>query len=197
MGLLVVICGWPLAGKGTVARRVSQMLHIRHLDIDNNIRRPVFGLPHPHPELSSALMQQDVQEMLASYKLLLLAADCFLEQRRSLILTATFSRRTYQEMLATVVSKHPEVRLKVLWCYPTNDSTNEVTRRLEKRRHENNASSVNSIDRYLEVKSRFEPLELPHLRIETSAPASEEDTLRRAAEYILDHSLEIKSKTRS
>jgi predicted kinase len=183
--LLIVICGLPLSGKSTVARRLSPMLRIPHLDIDDNIRRPVFGLPHPHPETSSALMQQDVQEMLASYKLLLLAADCFLEQHRSLILTATFSRRTYREMLIATVCKHPQARLKVLWCYPTNDSIHELARRLEKRRHENNASSVNSIERYVEVKSRFEPLELPHLRIETSVPGTEEDMFRRAAEYVL------------
>jgi predicted kinase len=183
--LLIVICGWPLSGKGTVARGVSEALGIRHLDIDENIRRPVFGLPHPHPETSPAIMQQDVQEMLASYKLLLLAADCFLEQRRPLILTATFSRCIYLEMLTRMMSKHPESRLKIVWCHPTNDSTDEVGRRLETRRHENSASSVNSIERYVEVKSRFEPIQWPHVRIETSPPASEKHSVHEALRYIV------------
>ena len=59
-------------------------------------------------------MQRDIQEMLASYKLLLLAAECFLELHRPLILSATFSRCSYHEMLARLLGKHPDVQLKLL-----------------------------------------------------------------------------------
>lgn len=183
--LLSVICGWPLCGKGTIARAVSERLRIRHLDIDENIRRPIFGPPHPHPETSPELMKQDGQEMLASYKLLLLAADCFLEQRRSVILTATFSRMSYQEMLAATLGKHPHAKARIIWCYPKNDSPEEVCRRLEKRRLEGSASSVNSMERYLEVKGRFEPIELLHLQIDTSPPNTEEACVRQALAYIV------------
>ena len=182
--ILIVVYGWPLSGKGTVARGISEALDIRHLDIDEHIRRPVFGVPRRHPEVSPVLMQRDTQEMLASYKLLLLAAECFLELHRPLILSATFSRCSYHAMLARLIGKHPDVQLKLIWCCPTNDSAKEIDRRLEKRRQENGASAVNSIDRYMEVKSRFQSIQLPHIQIDTSPPKAEKDAIGEALRYI-------------
>ncbi len=183
---LIVVCGWPLSGKSTIANELSTRLMIYHLDIDDSIRRPVFGLPHPRPNESSAHMERDVEEMAASYELLLHATQLYLQRlKRSLIVTATFSRKEAQLELLGVLKRNPQVRSRVIWCLPVKDSENEVRTRLMRGFGEGAyTGSVTTLERYLEVKERFQRIELPHTKIDTFPPNSIERCVAQALAYV-------------
>jgi len=195
--LFVVVCGWPLSGKSTLASRLAETLCTRHLDINLNVRAPIFG--PPKFESYEEFRETDRKEMIGSYEILLHAAEVLLHLRRSVIVSATFSRKKYQDDLYSFFRRLTQFKiiLRIIWCLPTNDPEDEIMRRIESRRanedlaiacgHSRYTDPVNSVERYLEVKSRYEALDatlLPHLRIDTSAPQTIEDSLRAALTYI-------------
>lgn len=173
-----------MSGKSTIARELSKKLKIHWIDIDDNIRFPLFGLPHPHPNSSPELMARDQEEVLLSYGVLLNAIENYIHLGRSLIVTATFSRETGQEKLREICEKYPNVEMKVLWCLPNADTTEEIQKRLSSRVFgENCFSSVNSLKRYNEVKNRFEPIKLPHHKLDTTMPLNK--CLKDALAYLI------------
>ena len=99
-------------------------------------------------------------------------------------MTATFSRKIGQEDIRDLIAKHSP-NLWIVWCLPTNDPKDEIERRLARGFGEGYCGAVNSYARYLEVKNRFEPIELPHLKIDTSPPNTPEMCAQEALTYIL------------
>jgi hypothetical protein len=186
--LLAVFCGWSLAGKSTVAGIVAAALDIRLIDIDRNIRYPVFGMPHPYPDASDELMRRDAEEMMGSYELLWHAAEIHIRLQRSVIVCCTLSREAYQTDLEGISQRNPEANLKIVRCIPQNDDQAEILRRLnnpDRSFGENCFSSVNSYEGYLRVKNRYQAIRLPHFEINTSPPHTAETCAQRALEYIL------------
>lgn len=182
---LIVVCGWPASGKTTIAELLGATLELRVLDIDSNVRYPIFGAPHPHPDSSPELRKKDIEEMAASYELLITAAGTYLKLHRSLIITATFSRKKGQEDLIALCQKYLDVKLSVIWCIPQNDNPQEIEHRLRLRVEGGNYfGAVNSLPRYNEVKNRYEPILLPHLQINTSSPETPKSLLPSILEYI-------------
>lgn len=150
------------------------------IDIDD-IRFTCFGPPNPYPATEQEL-EKDRAEMLGSYRMLFAATTANLQMGRSLIISATFSRKSYWLELLASIPRHP---IKVIWCRPQNDTDEEISARLARRRFgENCWSSVNTLDRYKEVKGRFQAPTLPHLTLDTSPPNSVEDCVARAIEYL-------------
>ena len=94
---LIVICGWAMSGKSTIAKEISKTLGIHLIDIDD-VRFLNFGRPNPHPDASEKEMERDKKEMIGSYELLCKAIDINLHMNRSLIITATFTRPIYWEI---------------------------------------------------------------------------------------------------
>src|SRR5882724_11512886 len=94
--MLIVICGWPLSGKNTIAAGIAHHLAMHYIDIDRDIRRPIFGMPNPQPNRSPDLMRRDHDEMLGSYKILWCSADIHLSLGRDLCVSCTLSREAYQ-----------------------------------------------------------------------------------------------------
>jgi predicted kinase len=184
--MLVVVCGWPLSGKTAIAERLSEVLAIPFVDIDKNIRRPMFGQPHPRPE-SEELKQIDREEMSACYEILLHIAEVCLRLHRRLIISATFSRNAGIETIGSISRKYPEADIKVIWCRPKNDTEEEIERRLARRREETDqASSVTTMRRYAEVKERYEDIVgVPHLELDTSPPKTVTQSESEAIRYIL------------
>lgn len=183
---LIVICGWPMSGKTTLATTVRQHLNVHHIDIDE-VRWLMVGQPYPHPNESPELMKRNVQEMGMAYRLLIAGAHENLAAGRSVLITATFSRRMGQEMLHDLMAKHHGARLHVIQCIPQCDTPEEVARIISARDFGEGGykGAVNSPERYFEVKGRYDPIELPHLKIATWGASSVEDETRLALEYIL------------
>lgn len=152
----------------------------------DEVRRLCVGLPHPHPDSSPELTKKDGQEMRMAYRIMLYAAGENLAAGRSIIVTATFSRKMGQQMILDLLQKHPGVELRAVWCLPKNDSDKEIERRLKRGFGESGyLGAVNSLVRYHEVKNRYEPIELfPALRLNTSSPNTIEDCVEEAIKYI-------------
>lgn len=180
---LIIVCGWPLSGKTEIARLISQTLEIHWIDIDD-IRLLNFGKPNPYPNASNYLMEIDKAEMGGAYELLNTSAKLNLQIGRQLIITATFSRKKYWKNLQQIGNP---ASMKIIWCKPINDSIEEIKRRLSGRQFGINCwSTVNSIERYLEVKTRFENPPPPYLELNTSPPNSVEECVQKAMAYLLD-----------
>lgn len=182
---LAVFCGWAISGKGTVAELVSRKLGIHWIDVDA-VRVLSFGPPNPHPNISEMAMNRDREEMKGAYDLLYAATEINLRAKRRLIITATFSRARYWDPITETLGRHPETEPRIIWCKPENDSDDEIRHRLEGRKFGINSwSSVNSLERYHEVRSRFDPIQFPHLELDTSPPNTPEKCAEQAVAYIL------------
>lgn len=98
--IVVVIAGLPAVGKGTLARALSARTGIRHVDIDDNVRLPIFGLPHLDSYTDQVLMEKGRMQMGFAYDgLLQIAVRGYLTLGESIIVTATFSRALARENL--------------------------------------------------------------------------------------------------
>ncbi len=193
---LIVVCGWPLSGKSSIAKILAERLGIHWVDIDA-VRKLCVGIPYPHPDESEELMAKDRLEMKTAYELLIHNADIHLGLlRRSVIITATFSREAGQEDLArfywremSPIAEH-RARIKVVQCVPVftspEDEREEIERRLSRGFGEGGyVGGVNSWTRYLEVKNRYQKIFLPHLEIDTSHHRTVEECAEEATAYIL------------
>ncbi len=180
---LTVICGWPMSGKTTIARGLEAALGIHWLDAD-----PIwvlhFGKPNPNPVTDEEL-KKDGMEVRRTYQLLIMSAGLTLEMGRSLIISAPFSRTVGWADLGNMLTAFPEVQLKAVWCHPKGDGSSEVAARLEARVFgENCWSSVNTEERYMKGKSRFEIPPVPHFELDTSPPNTPEESIQQAVDYV-------------
>ncbi len=115
----------------------------------------------------------------------MIAVAINLQWGRSVTITATFSRKQGQENILALMTKHPDVNLKVVWCLPENDTREEIERRLRRPFGEDYLGAVNSWERYCEVKNRYQPIELPHLQVNTSPPNTPEQSAHTVLTYIV------------
>jgi predicted kinase len=184
-GKLIVICGWAVAGKDTIASAVSNKLGILWLDIDH-VRRLNFGVPNPKP-ISEQEMKQDREEMKETYKLFYSSIAMNIAMGRPLIATATFSRANYwNDFFQSLAAAEVSPELHVIWCKPENDTNEEILRRLSLRQFGVNCwSSVTTLERYNEVKSRFQAPPGEYLALDTSPPNTIEHCANEAVQYIL------------
>jgi hypothetical protein len=186
---LIFICGWPFSGKSLLATHVKDALNVHHVDIDE-VRWLAIGPPHPHPNSNPELAQRDRQEMGEAYRLLFSIINWHLDQERSILATATLSRKHGgQTELERLWKQHDRnVRLRIIQCVPENDTLEVVTEMMEKRSFGTPGGykgAVNSPERYFEVKERYQPIELLHLKVRTwGSSQSIEDEVRAALEYI-------------
>ncbi|MEK7181168.1 MAG: AAA family ATPase [Patescibacteria group bacterium] len=188
---IVVFCGKPLSGKSTIAKAVAEQIGAYLVDIDDNVRTPLVGMPHPHPNKFEELMQNDRLEMAAAYDLLFATIQTYMARlKRSLVVTATFSRKAggQDRLLSTWDSYKESVDLRVLWCNPRNFDDAEVLRRLASRSFGVGGyiGGVNSLERVREVEARFEPIMIPHIALDTSSPENEHACIVQALDYILN-----------
>ncbi len=179
---LIIICGVPLSGKTTIANKVSRELGIRHLDVDHDIRFPIFGAPEQDADLSTEGKEQERREMLSAYKVLLAAAEEYLSLGKSVILTATFSRNIYWLLTQEILAKHPETQLKVIQCQIIDDKEEEIWRRI----HERGVHTVNSPVHYREVRDRYIKLPVDHKIIDTSGSNNLENKISQVLNYVFD-----------
>jgi len=185
--ILIVVCGWPLSGKDTIARLLQKSLgNIQWRDMDD-IRGLLSGLPEPYPEQSPELLNRDRETADMAYRQLFKYIDYKLWVNHSVIATLTLTRESTRKGLLAVYEKHPKANLKIVRCAPKNDSREEIEKRLASRKFGvNYFGSTNSYERYLERKRSYEPMDnLPHIEIDTSPPHTPDESAEEALRYIL------------
>lgn len=199
---IIVVCGHPASGKTAITKLLAERLNAGHTNpveprvhfVDNDdVRKTCVGTPYPYPQESRTLLAKDKAEMSGVYKFLFCIAEWHLAERRSLILTASFSRKAYWINFLRILEAHrTEARalrgkgasLKIVQCILRNDAKEEVEKRLTGRSAEY-SGSLNSLPHYLEVKARYEPIEFPHLEVDTSPPKTPEECAEQALQYVL------------
>lgn len=180
---LTVLCGWPMSGKTTVARGLAEKLNRHWIDADD-IWVLCFGKPNPNPVTDEEKVK-DGQEVCRTYQLLIAAAEKNLEMGRSIIISAPFSRQVGWFDVTEMLKRFPEVHLKAIWCRPSADGNTEISARLANRQFGVNCwSSVNSQDRYLAGRQKFESPTVPHLILDTSPPHTEAETTDLALLFV-------------
>lgn len=158
-----------------------------HVDIDD-MRWLAIGKPYPHPNETPELMKQDGQEMGGAYRMIFTTIDWHLEMGRSILATATLSSKPHgQEKLRAIYEKYPSTRVRIIQCMPENDTPEMIEKMMKARDFGEGGykGAVNSPERYYEVKTRYNPIELPHCKIATwGSGHTIDDTLKLAINYI-------------
>lgn len=132
---LVVIADPPLSGKTTLGKYLQKVTGIHYCDSDD-LRASAFGvLTHKEyeerwkdPERAIKLTRRD---MMLAYCLLHETINLSLEAERSLIVSATYSRKTSQNFLKGIVDKH-KVRLRLIVCKIHNETREKIKQRMQR-----------------------------------------------------------------
>lgn len=165
--------GLPCSGKSELARRISQRLGWRHIDIDENIRLPIFGKPTPNDGTDPAINARDIKEMSGSYDILFATIDTFLTKEMSLLVTATLSSKKWgQDRLVALMEKHPKANLRVIWCKPQL-TDEELAARLKERCAKGYVGATTDPARVRELEKRFEPIVIPNTLVLDTSHSSE------------------------
>lgn len=167
--LLVIVCGSPFSGKTTIARKLSQDLKIKYIDIDK-IRELFFSNLHPFPEHSKKIFDQHNREMLVSYDLFFHYIINFFKLENKLIAGATFSSKISWLNIKKILDKVGDINLKIIKCEIKGENKKEIERRLKSRGLAKNIyeGKVDYFQHYLNVKGRFDDILFPYLCLYTS-----------------------------
>jgi len=133
--ILAIIAGPPLSGKTTLGRCLEEITGIHYCDSDD-LRAIAFGVPTheeykerwKNPEFAAKLISQD---MMLAYRLLHEAVNLSLETQRSLIISATYSRKPSQQFLKEIAKRH-KARLRLIVCQIQNETREEIERRMHR-----------------------------------------------------------------
>ena len=142
---IVALAGLPLTGKSTLGTELARRSNFIFLDV-NDVRWNVF------PRRGKRLPDKQEQfAMQTSYQKNHERARDLLQQGKPVILTATYSRELYHQMLKSLAKKS-DVPLKV---FVLEASGKEIERRIKQRLKKDNLSVVQSLEGFLEVKNRY------------------------------------------
>lgn len=184
---VIILCGLPATGKTTLGKHLSIYLHTRHLDLEENILFPIFGLPDPNPYRSEKITKVARHEFRQSYDLLMHAAEAHLTMERSVILTAPFSNRHYQLQIEKLQTRYPTTPIWIIHCktHRLEIEKTEIEQRLKNRTFGvDYFGCCNSIEHYLFDKPRFSDIYMPHLELDTFPPHSVGSCVETILDYI-------------
>ena len=166
---LWVVCGMPGSGKSTISRDLSRVFGIKALQSDV-IRKELYGLKPD--DLSDMSFETGIYSKGASsltYGRLLLLAQEEIDQGRSIILDATYSKQ-HDRSEAIRMAKDNEANIVFVECVLKE---NVIKERLLKRETGYPVSDAR-YHHYEDLKKRFEPLnelgDEMHIRVDTEKP---------------------------
>lgn len=169
---LWVVCGMPGSGKSTISRDLSRVFRIKTFQSDV-IRKELYGLKPD--DLSDMSFETGIYSKGASgltYGRLLLLAQEEIEQGRSVILDATYSKQ-HDRIEAIRMAKDNEANIVFVECVLKE---NVIKERLLKREAGYPVSDAR-YHHYEDFKKRFEPLnelgDEMHIRVDTENPLEE------------------------
>ncbi|RKG97945.1 hypothetical protein D7V97_33670 [Corallococcus sp. CA053C] len=185
---VTVLCGWPLSGKSETAALLGRELGAHVVDIDV-LAHAGIGPPEADWWTSDAGRQRNLNRMAMAYELLHQAVRVHLEvaePKRSLVVVSTYSRPASWKFLEAVLAPHPEVRFKVLWLRPADDSPEAVRELLGRRAAAGYRGGCTTPAEYFDVKARFVPPPSPHRVLDTWFRHTPEACAQRALDYVLE-----------
>lgn len=177
---LIVLAGCPLTGKTTMGDSLRDLLKVPFIAVDR-IRPLLFGQSVKHRDDKTG----DFHQLSRAYPAMRGMADEVLQLGDSLILEGSFSSKIHgqEKIIKYLAGRHKEARLRiVLMEIPDEAIERVIQERVDKRMADGNDSGATTADDYLRVKKRFEPLEIPHLKIDSTAQF--EDCRKKIIEYV-------------
>jgi predicted kinase len=159
--------GLPLTGKTSLAAELSQQTNVHYVDIDAGPAQCVAPIEE-NPLRNAASEIRERQRLQIAYTILHKAVEANLLAGRSLIISATYSRRSSQSFLVEAI-RQGGGRLKLIRC-SFDDSPEEIERRVKKRVASGAIGGCRSVAHYLADKARYEEFDEPHLKLNTSQP---------------------------
>ena len=169
---LWVVCGMPGSGKSTISRDLSRVFRIKAFQSDV-IRKELYGLKPD--DLSDMSFEAGIYSKGASgltYGRLLLLGQEEIEQGRSVILDATYSKQ-HDRIEAIRMAKDNDVNIVFVECVLKE---NVIKERLLEREAGYPVSDAR-YHHYEDFKKRFEPLnelgDEMHIRVDTEKPLEE------------------------
>jgi len=176
--ILVALCGCQFTGKTTIGDRLREILGIPFVAVDR-LRPLLFG----PSRMYVGNRELDDFQLSRAYPAMAGVVERLLTLGESLIVEGTFSRQDYQqEVLVDLPGRYGIKTRTILLEIPDEKTLSVVRERAESRRNGNDPSAATTIDDYLRVKERFEPLVVPHLRVDTTEPL--ETCLSRILDYL-------------
>lgn len=143
--------GLPLAGKTTLAAKISSATGIRHLDIDA-VRVELFG-KNPVLEANS-----ESKQLEKAYEIMYQRAREILDDNQSLIVSATYRTRRSRAYIEQLANIH-HASLYPVWLQ-LNDLS-EVVERLQKRIQMGGDSNILTLEDYQRVLRGVDPVDEP------------------------------------
>lgn len=160
--MIIIVTGLPGSGKSYFAFRLAEMIDAVYINSDQ-VRKRMFA----NRTYSDA-------EKLSVYKVMLAGMKDAVHERKHVVLDATFYKKDIREIF---LDKSVGVS-SVMFIEVSADEA-LVKERLKRTRIESEAD----FDVYTKVKKQWEPLEMPHLRLQ-STDDNINDMLRKAMAYL-------------
>jgi uncharacterized protein len=167
-----VVCGLPASGKSTLASALSNALNLKILSSDIT-RKQLFNLQPNHPEVVNFAdgIYSETATALTYGKILLLSQE-HIEKGQSIIIDATYSRKS-QRMELIRFARDMDVNLIFIHCKVPLEI---LRKRLRKREIQADVSDAREYHLKAFIK-KFEPMDeidsKIYLEVDTEAPAEE------------------------
>jgi predicted kinase len=161
---IVLVGGLPGSGKTYFSKRLAERINANYLSSDS-MRKSL-----------RARGKYDIKDKLLIYlELVKVAESKVLNEHLPVIVDATFSHRAMRQPFMQLASKK-SLPLKFIWVFADEQL---IRKRTGKDREESEAD----YNVYLKIRDELEPLDIPHLAVE-STDENIEAMLRKGVTYI-------------
>ncbi|KPK88152.1 MAG: hypothetical protein AMS27_00465 [Bacteroides sp. SM23_62_1] len=160
---LIVILGLPATGKSYLARELIKSLSNPPIYLNTDqIRRALFDFSHhQYLPFGNKLYTQEKRDLV--YNALYMVVEILLGQKLSLLVDGTFYSQAKRQPLIQICQKLNQK----YYIIKTTCSEDLVKQRIQERKSQNNNASDADFNIYLEIKERFEKINIPYLEIDT------------------------------
>lgn len=166
---LILIGGHIGAGKTTTAQKLSELLNIPNISVDETINRII-----PHPSNTGKDIPFNSEELAICYNVFALTAEYLLSQHISLILDGAFAKSAQRNLIIDTAKKYnaPYYFLHII-C------PDDILERRSSQRFEQGTGV--GWEAHLKLKQEFEPVDIDHYTIDTS-----KNVEKQLAEFLKD-----------
>ncbi len=161
--MLIAICGLPGSGKTYFSKALAKQLDIPRLSTDE-LREKMQKLGH-----------YDEGSRLSVYQEIAKKANLLLDSGKSIIIDGSFNNHLQRQVIA-YLAQNQKLALAFIHCYANDEIS--LARVTQRRDHTEADSRV-----YFLLKDLWEPLTVPHLKLDTGLESLEK-RLEKAKAYL-------------